>query len=142
MFLTRKSQKAKTMNSFVRFVSEMQPAVLSLLWTRIRDFAGHPAVLRAQGREVACHHQHVHLSHTQSRRSSSSLEVKYGAKYLSECLFRHMFPTKIFFSTASFCPLFSSPSEVETPVEGVLVDRDRGVELCVLLCSMQYEELS
>ena len=38
--LTSTSQKAQTMNSLVRFVSETQPAVLSLLWTRLRDFAG------------------------------------------------------------------------------------------------------
>ena len=34
--LTRISEKAK----LVRFVSEMQPAVLSFLFTRIKNFAG------------------------------------------------------------------------------------------------------
>ena len=39
MCLMRTSQKVKTINLLVRFVSEMQPAVLSLMWTQIRGFA-------------------------------------------------------------------------------------------------------
>ena len=40
MLFARINQKAKMMNSLARFVSEMQPAVLSSLWTQISDFAG------------------------------------------------------------------------------------------------------
>ena len=41
------SQKAKSVNLLVRFVSEMQPAVLSSLWTRIRGFARLQSLLLA-----------------------------------------------------------------------------------------------
>ena len=43
--LTRTSPKVKTMNLLVRFVSEMQPAVLSSPWTQIKGFAGPQSLL-------------------------------------------------------------------------------------------------
>ena len=46
MFLTKISQKAKTMNSLARFVSEMQLAVLSWLQTRTTGFARPPWCLK------------------------------------------------------------------------------------------------
>ena len=76
---------------------------------------------------------HIHISSSQSRSASSSLQCSGRAGNFTEHLLRQAVPQKYLDSAASICQWSSSPSEVEIPVEGTPVDCDCCVAVSVLL---------
>ena len=73
------------------------------------------------GCEVACHHQCIHISSSQPRSASSSLQCTGRAENFTEHLLRQAVHQKYLDSAASVRQWSSSPSEVETQWKGYLL---------------------